>query len=208
MSKQPTHFRRRNKIAGQFSWRLVEMLESPAYRVLSLSAHRVLDRLEVELAHHAGHDNGSLPVTYSDFENYGIDRHAVAPAVREVEALGFVRVSVRGRAGNAEYRTPNKFELTYRPTKDKPTDDWKKIQTIEEAQAIARAARMLIKKSRRKKHFPVGVNTSFSGGNPHRKRQSHSGKTPTTAMVEKPTLLSISRGRAASRPHSTKPNLP
>ena len=34
------------------------MMASPAFRVLSLSARRVLDRLEIELAHHGGQDNG------------------------------------------------------------------------------------------------------------------------------------------------------
>jgi hypothetical protein len=46
--------RRRTSIGEQFSARLVRMLESPAYRALSLSAHRVLSRIEVELAHHGG----------------------------------------------------------------------------------------------------------------------------------------------------------
>ena len=95
---------RRNKIAGQFVPRLIEMIESPAYRVLSLSAHRVLDRIEIELGHHAGRDNGKLPVTYNDFVDYGMDRHSIAPAVREVEVLGFVKITEHGRAGNAEYR--------------------------------------------------------------------------------------------------------
>jgi hypothetical protein len=84
--------RRFSKIEGQFAARPIEMLESPAYRVLSLSARRVLDRLDIEFAHHGGTDNGRLPVTYDDFERYGIDRHAIAPAIREVAALGFVEV--------------------------------------------------------------------------------------------------------------------
>jgi hypothetical protein len=36
---------RRTKIQGQFAARTIDMLESPAFRVLSLSARRVLDRL-------------------------------------------------------------------------------------------------------------------------------------------------------------------
>jgi hypothetical protein len=36
--------KRSNSIPGQFSARLIEMLESPAWRALSLSAHRVIDR--------------------------------------------------------------------------------------------------------------------------------------------------------------------
>ena len=128
--KTPGRVRRRNKISGQFSARIIEMMELVAFRVLSHSARRVLDRLEIEHAHHGGHDNGTLPVTFNDFANYGIDRHAITPALRESEALGFARVTERGRAGNAEFRSPNKFALTYRATKDAPeTNDWKRIAT-------------------------------------------------------------------------------
>jgi hypothetical protein len=41
-------YRRKNKIAGQFSARTIEMMESPAFNVLSLSGHRVLHRIEIE----------------------------------------------------------------------------------------------------------------------------------------------------------------
>ena len=84
-------YHRKNKISGQFSWRTIAMMESPAFQVLSLSGRRVLDRLEIEHAHHGGNDNGQLPVTYDQFIEYGIHRNAVSPAIREVEALGFVR---------------------------------------------------------------------------------------------------------------------
>ena len=60
------------------------MLESPAYRVMSLSAHRLLARVEIELAHHGGHDNGALPVTYKNCVDFGIERHSIAPAQREI----------------------------------------------------------------------------------------------------------------------------
>jgi hypothetical protein len=46
------------------------MIKSPAWSVLSLSARRVLDRIEIEHADHGGNDNGRLPVTYDDFERY------------------------------------------------------------------------------------------------------------------------------------------
>ena len=35
-------------ISGPFAPRLIEMMNSPAYRVLSLAAHRILSRLEIE----------------------------------------------------------------------------------------------------------------------------------------------------------------
>lgn len=102
---------RRNRISGQFAAQLVEMLESPAYRVLSLSAHRVLDRIQIEFAHHGGTENGRLPVTYDQFCEYGLHRHAIGPAIRELVALGFIEMTERGRHGNGEFRTPNRFRL-------------------------------------------------------------------------------------------------
>jgi hypothetical protein len=138
------HPKRRNAISGQFAARPIEMLESPAYRALSLSAHMVLARIEIELAHHGGNDNGKLPVTVDQFVEYGMHRSSVAPAIREVEALGFIRVE-RGRGGNADYRRPNLFYLTYsnwRGSKaEPPSHDWKHIKSMEEALRIAREAR-------------------------------------------------------------------
>src|SRR5215211_4726921 len=118
---------RKTRIGGQFSPRLIEMLESPAYRGLSLSARRVLDRIEIELAHHGGTDNGRLPVTYDDFERFGMHRHAIGPAIRECAALGFVEITEHGVAGNAEHRAPNQFRLTYRPAgRRNPTNEWRR----------------------------------------------------------------------------------
>jgi hypothetical protein len=138
------HPKRRNAISGQFAARPIEMLESPAYRAISLSAHMVISRIEVELAHHGGNDNGQLPVTIDQFVEYGMHRSSVAPAIREAEALGFIRVE-RGRGGNAEYRRPNKFYLTFsnwRGSKaEPPSHDWKHIKSMDQAQSVAREAR-------------------------------------------------------------------
>jgi hypothetical protein len=143
---EPGFIKRRNRISGQFRAHSIEMLESPAWKVLSLNGRRVVDRVDIELAHHGGNDNGQLPVTYEDFVEYGVSgkRH-VAPAIREAEALGFIRVTEHGRGGNAEYRQPNLFFVTYARARNShanpPTDDWRKIKTIEEAEKIAAAAR-------------------------------------------------------------------
>jgi len=103
---------RRTSIGEQFAPHTISMLRSPAWRTLTLSARRVLDRIEIELADHGGTDNGKLPVTYDDFVRYGVHRHAIAPAIREVVALGFVEITEPGRAGNADWRKPNLFRLT------------------------------------------------------------------------------------------------
>jgi hypothetical protein len=178
--------KRPQSIGGQFAPRLIEMLESPAYRALSLSARRVLDRIEIELAHHGGRDNGGLPVTYDDFWRYGIDRHLIAPAIRELIALKFIEITKPGRAGNAEFQAPNLFRLTYRHTKrEGPTDDWRRIATVEQAAKLARRARGSQKQN---------SSTGFWQDQYRNRGRNHSTKTDTTAIVQKPILLSISRG--------------
>lgn len=220
--------KRRNRISGQWSARLIEMLESPAYRALSRSAHMVISRIEIELAHHGGNDNGRLPVTTDDLVAYGMHRKSVAPAIREAEALGFIRITQRGRGGNAEHRKPNLFFLTFAHGRDvgknPPTHDWRHIKTLDEAAEIARAARAHKDPSavahgkrswhrRQKKqkastetsHVSIRKNCTESVNAPVR-------KTRTTGSGEETVLLSIARdgsrsapegGAAASEPSST-----
>jgi hypothetical protein len=139
--------RNSHRIGGQFTWRLIDMLESPAYRVLSLAEHRLLARIEIELAHHGGLENGSLIVTYEQFAAYGVRLQSVAPARRALEALGFIQTRP-GRGGNSEFYQPNRFRLTYQRVQavryqesTEPTDDWRRIKTIEEARRLAKTAR-------------------------------------------------------------------
>ena len=127
---------------GQFSYRPIAMLKSPAYRALSLSAHKFLSRVEIEHARHGGGDNGDLPVTFAQFAEYGIRRNSITSAQCEVEALGFVKIK-HGKAGVGDWRCPNLFRLTYRPCGDaRPTNDWRHIRTDVEAQRVAREARL------------------------------------------------------------------
>jgi hypothetical protein len=207
---EPGFVKRRNRISGQFRAHMIEMIESPAWRTLSLSARRVIDRIEIELAHHGGNDNGRLPVTFEDFEAYGIHHDAIAPAIREAGALGFIRVMERGRGGNAEYRQPNKFFLTFAHCRtsraEPPAHDWRKIKTIEEAETIARAARnskdaRAVKfaewRTQKTKHH-----TRKSGVVPHPQTRGETVQVPppesgSTVSLRKPGPLSISwvRGR-------------
>jgi hypothetical protein len=109
--------RKRNQIAGQFAARPIKMLESPPHRGLSRAAGQVLSRIEIEHAHHGGTDNGRLPVTYEQFVEYGLHRKAVPPAIRELEALGFIEITQRGCGGSADFRRPSHYRLTYRHAK-------------------------------------------------------------------------------------------
>lgn len=170
---------RRTTIGAQFSPRRIDMLESPAYRSLSLSAHRVIDRVSIELMKHGGADNGRLPVTYDDFERYGIHRHAIGPAIREAVALGFLEITEYGRAGNAEWRRSHLFRLTFaRSDNDRNdgTHEWKNISE-EDAPLIAAAARKA-KPEKTKSQWRKTPNVS--GGNRHQKPTIHSAETTTT----------------------------
>jgi hypothetical protein len=132
----------KKKSTKPFIMRTGEMLKSPAFRALSLSGHRLLSRLEIELCNHGGKDNGALPVTAEDFRDYGIHRDAVAPAQRETVAPGFVEITQRGQAGKAGRRRSNKFRLTYLPSFGKPpTNEWQSILSEADAERIANAAR-------------------------------------------------------------------
>jgi hypothetical protein len=211
--------KRRNSINDQWSARRREMLESPAYRVLSQSAHRAISRIELELCYHGGNDNGRLPVTFDDFVEYGIDRASVAPALREGEALGFFRITERGRGGNREYRAPNKFYLTFavgRESRAKPpTDEWRQFKTIKDAKAIARAARAAkdqravahgkrYAENRPEKQKPGAEKSYASMWQAHTENEKCPERKPrTTGSPEKPVLLSISRVGEPQRPSNS-----
>ncbi len=117
-------------ISGQFIAHRVEMLESPAWASLSLAARRVLDRLEIEHAHHGGKDNGRLPCTYDDFERFGVRRKSISDAIRQLVTCGLIEVTERGSGGNREFRRPARYRLTYLSTQTAaPTDDWRLFRT-------------------------------------------------------------------------------
>src|SRR5262249_7833066 len=113
----------------------VAMLESAAWRALTLASRLLLDRLEIENARNAGTRNGDLVASYDDFlEHMGRKRpHAVAAAIKEVVRLGFVGVVQRGQWNDGRDRRASRYRLTYLPTGEKleipPTDEWRSSLT-------------------------------------------------------------------------------
>ena len=176
------------------------MLESPAYRALSLSAHRVLSRIEIEFAHHGGQDNGKLPVTFDDFALYGVRRHSIGPALLELEALGFIFITEHGKmAKAAEYRRSNRFLLTSRPKQKgiEAADRWRQFKTMKEAEAAVEAARQRADKSRRpegrKENAASGETVPLPVPKRHCGGKIASAETVPLWMAET-APLSISRG--------------
>lgn len=177
--QDPTGHSRRRPTSLRPPWisHELEMIELPAWRVLSLSARRVLDRLEIEHLHHGAAENGRLIVTYDQFARQcHMDRHQIAPALRELEALGFVETVERGAAGNAEERRANCFRLTYSDGTVPRSDEWEKIKTLAEAKVIAAAAR----------ETPP-ENSIRRGGKRVRKIQGPSGGFPPVSVGKTPT---------------------
>jgi hypothetical protein len=101
-------------------------------------------RLEIEHLQHGGVQNGALVVTYDQLVEYGVYRHGIAPAVRELEELGFIEVMKRGCALNGQFKEPSVYRITYVRAKGSEGDgthEWRKIKSIEEAEAVADRAR-------------------------------------------------------------------
>jgi len=99
-------------------WLTRDMLESDAWRSLSLAARRVIDRVTLEHMAHAGKENGNLIVTYADFEKFGIRRASLKKAIVECVNRGFIVVTEKGRASAGPHRWPSKYALGWLPMRD------------------------------------------------------------------------------------------
>ena len=111
--------------------------------VLSLTGHRILARIEIEHARHGGRENGRAAGHSRRLSRVRHRPQRRRHGIREVVALGFLEQTRRGFAGPTEH-CPSLFRahLTYLAgTQGGPTDEWRSIGTIEEAEAIAQKAR-------------------------------------------------------------------
>jgi hypothetical protein len=190
--------KKRNTITGQWSARPIEMQRSYAYRVLSRAAHQCLSRIEIELADHGGNDIDALPVTFNDFADYGVHRSAIAPALADLEALGFIDITERGVAARAaDYRRHNKFRLLTRPWEKRGASyrpRWERFETLEQALAVADAAR----KSVIKEKSPVRKPYHGRYGNRTMESKFPSTETVPLCDVGNRTTIYISGDRAAA----------
>jgi hypothetical protein len=177
------NYQHRNRIDGYFTPHLVEMVESPAWSILSRTARQILDYCEIKLARR-WEENGRLIMTHDELIAYGVHRNAIAPAIRELVALGFIEVTEQGRAGNAEFRRPTKVRVTYLKTRDAPpAHEWRHI-TENDATMIAKGARRPGSNSAapKKQNSTPGKRTDFT---PEKRTETQYGKR--TESVEKRT---------------------
>ena len=165
---------------------------------------------------HGGAENGKLPVTYEDFERCGVYADGVAPALRELEALGLIETMRKGYGGAAEVRMPSLYRLTYvaawdaRRTDGTGTHEYLKFQTIEHAEQSAKRARKAIDprvSARAKKHFATPGFRSISPQKTWGETQdSRPRKQGVQAHPRKPGVLSISRMGGPVPPSLTTPD--
>ena len=133
-------------------WISYEMLESGAFRSLSIHARRALDRIMLEHMQHGGQDNGRLKVTWNDFVKFGTGRKFVKFAIGELVAVGLIAIEQPGRrAWGQDKGEPTQYRLTYLPVSEPnnfhpATNEWMKFETD------IRAARSAIKAKQRKTH--------------------------------------------------------
>jgi hypothetical protein len=131
----------RTKIEPPFVQIRREMLRSPAFRALSYSALRILNRLDIEHMDNAGRENGNLVCTYQDFVDYGVSMGSIKTALSQLTALGFIEIEVTGRRSSGGTKIPSSYRLTYLPkggVDAKPTDEWARKDEQTVANLLAR----------------------------------------------------------------------
>ena len=141
---EPSPRQRYNQISGRFAAQPISLLKSAPYRVLNNSERKMFARIEIEYSDHGGRDNGRLPVTFDQFEEYGIRRQLIAPSRRALVALGIITFDQGHAAAELGERRPNLFGLTHRPVGEAaPTNDWRRIgdDDMAEAERVATEAR-------------------------------------------------------------------
>jgi hypothetical protein len=132
-----------------WSWYSVEMMQSDAWRDMSVNARRMLDLLETEYLMHGGYENGNLIITYDQFVAGGIRRESISATIAELERLGWLEVT-RGLYRGFARSTPHRFRLTHRRTRVRPergtpylvepTHDWRQYRSEEPKRMVPEPA--------------------------------------------------------------------
>ena len=96
---------------------------------------------------HAGTQNGALPVTYDDFEHFGIRRGSIASAIAEADAIGLAQVTKPGERGWGGFKgRATLFRIAWLPTAtgEPPCTKWRRFESLEEARRVGEAAKRSI----------------------------------------------------------------
>jgi hypothetical protein len=139
-----------------FIWLTRRMMESPAWRAMSGNARQVVDRVLLELMAHGGHENGRLPVTYSDLEAYGVRRNSIRPAIAEAVALGWLEHLPGRPARGMGKGWAQTFRLMWLADENgPPKSDWQRFTSLADAEAVAKRARSTGVDARQRSKRPI-----------------------------------------------------
>lgn len=113
-------------------WLTCGLLESEAWRGMSVNCRRLIDRLLIEHCKHAGRENGRLVATYNQLVAYGISRKKIRHAIVEARRRGLIQITRRGGLyGIDAHRTPSNYRLTFVGCVSPPaaaTNDWRHFE--------------------------------------------------------------------------------
>ena len=94
-----------------WSWLTSELINSFAWRSMSVNCRKLIDRLLLEHCNHGGLENERLVCTYKDFQEYGLTRNKIRSAIEEADFLGLVKHQ-RGERVFAKNQ-PNSYRITF-----------------------------------------------------------------------------------------------
>lgn len=128
----------------------LSLMSSPVLRVMSGAAFRMLFRLMQEHLGHGRVRNGELAVSYKGFEEAGVKKDVIRQSLLQLEHLGLLK---RTDCGRRPFGADRGRTATYRLTmfgadSSEATNDYKKHQTIESAQAALLMARKQLESER------------------------------------------------------------
>jgi hypothetical protein len=165
------------------------MMQSDAWRDISINDRRMLDRLESENMSHGGYENGNLVVTYDQFVAAGIRRESIHKTIAHLECLGWIEVMRGGYRGFAR-SWPHRFRLTHRPTRSiatvgnpyfvEATHDWRRYRSKRSDRMVPEA----VLPQYRKRHCKSAAAAKLS---------SNSAASTPAPSVPEPAPLYISR---------------
>ena len=118
---------RRPPAGEPWAWITAELLNSAAWRGLSINARRLIDFLLREHCNHAGRENGRLVATHEQLKAYGMTAESIRRAIEQCKRLGLIEHQRGGRWAGTN--APSRFRLTfYADAEGNPaTDDWKRL---------------------------------------------------------------------------------
>lgn len=131
-----------------------EVYDSAAYK--ALDPHDVMAYLAL-LRELKGYNNGDLSLPLTRAKHCGIHHHiTLARSLRALCAVGLVAVTRKGGCTKGGQRLPTLYRVTDRevyamPAKEleamNPTNEWKKVGSVDQGKALIEAAEAAVKKT-------------------------------------------------------------